>query len=82
MALGAYWMTKEVAGALGEGKYFASPNDAINAFDYGVIDFRAKVKVLATDTESTNSSKVKFLRLRLVVFSSTQFCQAIISFMK
>jgi DNA-directed RNA polymerase subunit beta' len=50
MALGAYWMTKIVDGAKGEGKYFASPNDAINAFDYGVIDFRAKVKVLATDT--------------------------------
>ena len=50
MALGAYWMTKIVPGALGEGKYFASPNDAINAYDYGVIDFRAKVKVLATDT--------------------------------
>jgi DNA-directed RNA polymerase subunit beta' len=51
MALGAYWMTKVVEGAKGEGKYFASPNDAINAYDYGVIDFRAKVKVLATDTE-------------------------------
>ena len=51
MALGAYWMTKEIPGAKGEGKYFASPNDAINAFDYGVIDFRAKIKVLATDTE-------------------------------
>jgi DNA-directed RNA polymerase subunit beta' len=51
MALGAYWMTKVVEGALGEDKYFASPNDAINAFDYGIIDFRAKVKVLATDTE-------------------------------
>ncbi len=51
MALGAYWMTKVVKGALGEGKAFASPNDAINAYDYGVIDFRAMVKVLATDTE-------------------------------
>lgn len=51
MALGAYWMTKVVEGAKGEGKYFSSPNDAINAHDYGVIDFRAKVKVLATDTE-------------------------------
>ncbi len=51
LALGAYWMTKVVEGALGEGKAFASPNDAINAFDYGIIDFRAKVKVLATDTE-------------------------------
>jgi DNA-directed RNA polymerase subunit beta' len=50
MALGAYWMTKILDGAKGEGKYFASPNDAINAFDYGIIDFRAKVKVLATDT--------------------------------
>jgi DNA-directed RNA polymerase subunit beta' len=50
MALGAYWMTKVVDGAKGEGKYFSSPNDAINAYDYGVIDFRAKVHVLATDT--------------------------------
>jgi len=50
MALGAYWMTKEEKGAMGEGKYFASPNDAINAHDYGLIDFRAMVKVLATDT--------------------------------
>ncbi len=51
MALGAYWMTKQMPGAMGEGKYFSSPNDAINAFDYGVIDFRAKIKVLATDTD-------------------------------
>ena len=50
MALGAYWMTKIIEGAEGEGKFFSSPNDAINAFDYGLIDFRAKVKVLATDT--------------------------------
>ncbi len=50
MALGAFWMTKEVEGSKGEGKYFASPNDAINAFDYGLVDFRAKIKVLATDT--------------------------------
>ena len=51
MALGAYWMTKEIPGATGEGKAFSSPNDAINAFDYGVVDFRAKIKVLATDTD-------------------------------
>ena len=50
MALGAYWMTKVVDGANGEGKHFSSPNDAINAYDYGVIDFRAKVKVLSTYT--------------------------------
>jgi len=50
MALGAYWMTKIMPGAKGEGKFFASPNDAINAFDHDVIDFRAKVHVLSTDT--------------------------------
>ena len=50
MALGAFWMTKIVEGTKGEGKYFASPNDAINAYDYGIVDFRAKIKVLATDT--------------------------------
>ncbi len=50
MALGAYWMTKISEGAKGEGKYFASPNDAINAYDYDVIDFRAKIKVMATNT--------------------------------
>ncbi len=51
MALGAFWMTKIVEGKPGEGKFFSSPNDAINAFDYGLVDFRAKIKVLATDTE-------------------------------
>lgn len=50
MALGAYWMTKVAEEAKGQGKHFSSPNDAINAFDYGVIDFRAKVHVLATNT--------------------------------
>ena len=50
MALGAFWMTKMIDGAKGEGKFFASPNDAINAYDYDVVDFRAKIKVLATDT--------------------------------
>ena len=50
MALGAFWMTKIIPGAKGEDKFFASPNDAINAFDYDVVDFRANIKVLATDT--------------------------------
>jgi len=51
IALGAFWMTKVIEGAKGEGKYFSSPNDAINAHDYGLIDLRAKVHVMATDTD-------------------------------
>jgi DNA-directed RNA polymerase subunit beta' len=50
MALGAFWMTKIVEGANGEGKSFPSPNAAITAYDFGVVDIRAKIKVLATDT--------------------------------
>ncbi len=51
MALGAFWMTKIIEGSKGEGKFFASPNAAILAYDFGVIDIRAKIKVLATDTQ-------------------------------
>lgn len=54
IVLGAYWMTKNVDGEKGEGKYFSSPNTAITAFEYGVISLRSKIKVL-----STNTSKYK-----------------------
>jgi len=50
MALGAFWMTKIIEGSKGEGKFFPSPNAAIMAYDFGIVDIRAKVKVLATDT--------------------------------
>ncbi len=50
MVLGAYWMTKEVSGEPGEGKYFSNPNTAITAYEYGIVSLRAKIKVLATDT--------------------------------
>jgi DNA-directed RNA polymerase subunit beta' len=48
--LGIYWMTKIVEGAKGEGMYFHSPNAAILAHESGIIDFRAKIKVLPTDS--------------------------------
>ncbi len=72
MALGAYWMTKAVEGAKGEGKYFSSPNDAINAFDYGVIDFRAMVNVLATDTEKYQQFEGKIFKTTVgrLIFNS------------
>ncbi|MFA6251422.1 MAG: DNA-directed RNA polymerase subunit beta' [Candidatus Paceibacterota bacterium] len=47
--LGCYWMTKSVSGEKGEGMSFANPNQAITAFDLGVITFRAKIKVLGSD---------------------------------
>ncbi|MBP9759970.1 MAG: DNA-directed RNA polymerase subunit beta' [Candidatus Pacebacteria bacterium] len=50
IVLGCYWMTKEMPGSLGEGKWFASPNEAISAYDYGVTGFRSRIKVLGTDS--------------------------------
>jgi DNA-directed RNA polymerase subunit beta' len=47
--LGCYWMTKIEDGAIGEGKAFPSSNAAITAFDYGVVGFRSKIKVLPGD---------------------------------
>ena len=46
--LGCYWMTKMVEGEKGEGKYFPTPNNAITAYDFDQVGFRAKVKVLPT----------------------------------
>jgi DNA-directed RNA polymerase subunit beta' len=64
MVLGCYWMTKSVDGEKGEGMSFASPNQAITAFDLGVITFRAKIKVLGSD-------KVRYARFENKPFETT-----------
>ena len=48
--LGCYWATKELVGEKGEGMIFPSPNVAITAFDFEEVGFRAKIKVLGTDS--------------------------------
>ncbi|MCH7597719.1 DNA-directed RNA polymerase subunit beta' [Patescibacteria group bacterium] len=48
--LGVYWMTKIIEGSKGEGKIFPTPNSAITSYDFDETDFRAKVKVLPTDS--------------------------------
>ncbi|PIQ68362.1 MAG: DNA-directed RNA polymerase subunit beta' [Candidatus Taylorbacteria bacterium CG11_big_fil_rev_8_21_14_0_20_46_11] len=49
IVLGCWWMTKAVEGVKGEGKMFARPNNAVTAWDFGEVDFRAKIKVLGTE---------------------------------
>jgi len=49
IALGAYWLTRIVEGANGEGKFFSTPNAAILAYDFGAVDLRAKVLVKPSD---------------------------------
>ncbi|HYF28918.1 MAG TPA: DNA-directed RNA polymerase subunit beta', partial [Candidatus Paceibacterota bacterium] len=65
IVLGVYWLTKEVVGANGEGKYFASPNAAILAHEYGAVDLRAKVHILPT------SDKVKYDKFEGKPFETT-----------
>lgn len=51
MVLGCYWMTKNVEGEMGEGRFYATPNNAITAYEYGIISLHAKINVLATDSQ-------------------------------
>jgi len=50
IVLGCYWLTKIKKGVKGEGKIFASPNEAISAHDFGYVDLQAEIKVLITPT--------------------------------
>ncbi|MDE3243805.1 MAG: DNA-directed RNA polymerase subunit beta' [Nitrospirota bacterium] len=45
MVLGCYWLTKERAGAKGEGKVFASPEEVRMAYDARAVEEHAKIKV-------------------------------------
>src|SRR5438046_6268478 len=45
MVLGCYWLTKERAGAKGEGKVFSGPEEVRMAYDAGAVEEHAKVKV-------------------------------------
>ncbi len=64
IVLGCYWMTKSMEDEKGAGMAFASPNQAITAFDLGVITFRAKIKVLGTD-------KARYTRFENKPFETT-----------
>jgi DNA-directed RNA polymerase subunit beta' len=62
--LGSYWMTSIVEGDKGEGKYFASPNEAITAADFDMVSYRAKIHVLGTE-------KVKYAAYTGKAFETT-----------
>ena len=52
MVLGIYYLTQEREGALGEGKYFKDVNEAILAYENGIITLHARIKVLVKKTLS------------------------------
>lgn len=42
--LGCYYLTMQESGQKGEGKIFGNPNEAIRAYEDGIIDLHAKIK--------------------------------------
>ena len=50
MVLGIYYLTQERPGAKGEGKIFKSVNEAILAYENGVVTLHAKIKARVTKT--------------------------------
>ena len=50
MVLGIYYLTQERPGALGEGKSFKSVNEAILAYENGIITLHSKINVRVTKT--------------------------------
>jgi len=47
--LGCYWMTKDTTGEKGEGEAFPTANAAITAYDFGIVGYQAKIKVLPSE---------------------------------
>jgi DNA-directed RNA polymerase subunit beta' len=48
IVLGCFWMTRQIDGKPGEGRAFASPQEAILAHDFGHVDLRSKIFVLGS----------------------------------
>ena len=56
MVLGCFWLTRIVDGMIGEGKVFASKNEAVLAYDVGQVDLRAKITIIVPGKESLETS--------------------------
>ncbi len=65
IALGTYWLTKEMKSVKGEGLYFTSPNAAVLAHDYGEIDIHASIYVLPA------SDKGRYAQFNNELFKTT-----------
>lgn len=61
MVLGIYYLMKERKGAKGEGKVFADPEDVRIAYDAGILDEHAKIKVRIDGTfVDTTTGRIVF----------------------
>ena len=57
MVLGIYYLTQERPGAAGEGKFFKSVNEAILAYENGVVTLHSRIKVRVSKTMADGTVK-------------------------
>ena len=58
IVLGLNYLTSEATGACGEGMVFADPEEAKRAYECGVVDLHAKVKLRYTPTFSNDEGEI------------------------
>lgn len=58
MVLGAYYMTREKIGALGEKMVFGSPEEVRIAFDHGAVDMQARITVRMKNLEADQQTSL------------------------
>ena len=71
MVLGIYYLTQERPGALGEGKFFKSVNEAILAYENEALTLHARIKVRRTgiNAEGKKESKIVESTLGRFIFN-------------
>ena len=57
MVLGIYYLTQERPGAAGEGKFFKNVNEAILAYENGVVTLHSRIKVRVSKTMADGTVK-------------------------
>ena len=60
MVLGIYYLTQERPGAIGEGKVFNDTNEAIMAYENGVITLHSKIRVRFAKTDEDGNTEYGF----------------------
>ena len=70
IVLGCYWLTHFKDGARGEGKIFASKNEAVLAHDVEEINLRAKVRILAKSKDKEKPNEFLETSVGRIIFNS------------
>ncbi|MEX1063884.1 MAG: DNA-directed RNA polymerase subunit beta' [Candidatus Paceibacterota bacterium] len=71
ITFGCYYLTSIHKGATGEGRIFSSESEAMMAYDHGVIDLRALVKVMLSKKIADAKSKLTETSVGRIIFNKS-----------